>query len=682
MEVESTPSSPPALLTSPSTGNMLIDTCESRLTVHLSCDQLRNMDFIGKSDPFAILFLDNTGATTRPPLPSQAIKQPPPTAAPSTTTSALMAQAHPNDDDAPGFSVGVRASLQSSSAKGYAGRDYRWQRIGQTETIRNSLNPVFVTSFEIPYFFERAQRLAIDVFDRDSFEARDDQLHLHDYLGSAEISIPAIVRAKGQRITVSLHVPERPLTKCGYVTVAVEEVSEQKQRISYDLTIRNLPTRRGNGPFVTVKRKSAAAYSSNKTYDAIDKTPAVEPAKKSTASTPNGPVSSTVTFSRRSKSTPVSSTPKSTSKTARRRTDDEGWITVYRSSSAKEDTRGAKKGAFLLQNFSHNYEKLCRCDDDVLLQFEVSFERLGTHYVVAAGKTSLAEVEKNHGEILLETKATSCFGTSKAPSIHLDNRKITEDVTFLDYVIGGCEISLVIAIDFTASNGDPSKKGTLHFCDSMEPNEYETAIRSVGDILASYDTDQLFPVFGFGAKLPPDYSTPSHLFSLTEDAIVPDAVQSQDQFCYTIDGVLNAYRNALYNVRLSGPTVFAGIVRAAAEHARRESRGNDQSYTILLILTDGVINDLDETLSALFQASSLPISIVIIGIGDADFTDMNYLDGDGMGRERDIVQFVNFRQFSNAYEVLRSSVLEEIPTQFLEYMTKRNIKPLPVPDDD
>lgn len=678
MEGNDSPLTPPPVLTPPATANMLVDTCESRLTVHLSCDQLRNMDFIGKSDPFAILFLDNTGATTRPPLPSQAMKQPPPSGVPSTTTSSIVAQAVPNDD-APSFGVGFRASSHPSSGS-YPGRDYRWQRIGQTETIRNSLHPVFVTSFEIPYFFERAQRLAIDVFDRDAFDVRDDQLHLHDYLGSAEVALPAVVRSKGQRLTVNLNLPNRPNAKCGFIIIAVEEVSEQKQRISYDVALRNLPVRRGvAGPFVTVKRKSAAASTPDPAYN-----PKNDSKLKLTATSEPAPsvsVSDTVTRSKRSKSSPSPTQKLSRSKTVRGIPNNDGWITVYRSRPAKPDTRRGR-GNFLVPDFSHNYEKLCRCDDHVLLQFEVSFERRGTHHVVATGTSSLAELEAKKAVELHETKSNHCFGISKAPSLHFSNRVNTEDTTFLDYIIGGCEISLVIAIDFTASNGDPSKKGSLHFCDSMEPNEYETAIRSVGDILASYDTDQLFPVFGFGAKLPPDYSAPSNLFSLTEDSIVPDAVQLQEQFCYTIDGVLNAYRNALYNVRLSGPTAFAQIVQAAADHARRESRENEQSYTILLILTDGVINDLDATLNAMFQASSSPLSIVIIGIGDADFSDMIYLDGDGMRRERDIVQFVNYRQFSNAYEVLRSRVLEEIPTQFLEYMTKRNIKPLPVPDDD
>ena len=34
--------------------------------------------------------------------------------------------------------------------------------------------------------------------------------------------------------------------------------------------------------------------------------------------------------------------------------------------------------------------------------------------------------------------------------------------TFVDYLSGGCEILTNVAIDFTGSNGDPRKPGTLH----------------------------------------------------------------------------------------------------------------------------------------------------------------------------------------------------------------------------
>ncbi len=80
-----------------------------------------------------------------------------------------------------------------------------------------------------------------------------------------------------------------------------------------------------------------------------------------------------------------------------------------------------------------------------------------------------------------------------------------------------------------------------------------------------------------------------------------------------------------------------------------------QNYYVLLIITDGVISDIKETISAIVYSSALPMSIIIVGVGDADFTAMDILDADdgvlkdssGRKARRDIVQFVPFRQFRN-----------------------------------
>ena len=91
------------------------------------------------------------------------------------------------------------------------------------------------------------------------------------------------------------------------------------------------------------------------------------------------------------------------------------------------------------------------------------------------------------------------------------------------------------------------------------------------------------------------------------------------------------------------------------------------------------------------NASSLPLSIIIVGVGSADFSTMDELDGDvvrlssnGRYAERDIVQFVPFRNFLNAGGDpgsarlrLAREVLAEVPDQLLSYMNVNNIKPNP-----
>ncbi len=62
-----------------------------------------------------------------------------------------------------------------------------------------------------------------------------------------------------------------------------------------------------------------------------------------------------------------------------------------------------------------------------------------------------------------------------------------------------------------------------------------------------------------------------------------------------------------------------------------------------------MIDDMRETVSAIIDASRLPLSVIIVGIGSdsSEFNDMRILDGDdkmlqhqSLVCERDIVQFV------------------------------------------
>ena len=61
----------------------------------------------------------------------------------------------------------------------------------------------------------------------------------------------------------------------------------------------------------------------------------------------------------------------------------------------------------------------------------------------------------------------------------------------------------LFAVDFTASNGNPSDSNSLYFNDPTgAPNQYITAIQHVGNIIQDYDSDKLFPALGFWSKTP------------------------------------------------------------------------------------------------------------------------------------------------------------------------------------
>nr|KAF6420179.1 copine 4 [Molossus molossus] len=229
----------------------------------------------------------------------------------------------------------------------------------------------------------------------------------------------------------------------------------------------------------------------------------------------------------------------------------------------------------------------------------------------------------------------------------LNQCKIHKMHSFLDYIMGGCQIQFTVAIDFTASNGDPRNSCSLHYIHPYQPNEYLKALVAVGEICQDYDSDKMFPAFGFGARIPPEY-TVSHDFAINFNEDNPE--------CAGIQGVVEAYQSCLPKLQLYGPTNIAPIIQKVAKSASEETNTKEASqYFILLILTDGVITDMADTREAIVHASHLPMSVIIVGVGNADFSDMQMLDGDdGILRSpkgepvlRDIVQFVPFRNFKH-----------------------------------
>merc|ERR1712087_701200 len=110
-----------------------------------------------------------------------------------------------------------------------------------------------------------------------------------------------------------------------------------------------------------------------------------------------------------------------------------------------------------------------------------------------------------------------------------------------------------------------------------------------------------------------------------------------------------------------------------------------QSYNILLIITDGVINDMQRTIDGIVDATNLPLSVIIVGVGDADFTNMEMLDADDIPlrhsqswkvMQRDIVQFVPFNAFKEQHiSAIARETLEEIPAQVTSFMSQQGFYP-------
>ncbi|XP_029538556.1 copine-3-like isoform X2 [Oncorhynchus nerka] len=360
--------------------------------------------------------------------------------------------------------------------------------------------------------------------------------------------------------------------------------------------------------------------------------------------------------------------------------DDGKWQLVHRTEVVKNNLSPSwKKFTVALQTF-------CNCDMSKPIKVtcydkdeDTSSDMIGeftcTTRQLLDAKDRAVEFDCVHPEKKKKKKSYKNSGV-----ISVKSCQIQAQYTFLDYVMGGCQINFTVGIDFTGSNGDPRSPQSLHYLSPDGLNQYLSATWSVGLVVQDYDTDKLFPAFGFGAQVPPDFKV-SHEFALNFNPSNP--------YCQGVQGIVEAYRMALPQVKLYGPTNFSPIINHVAGIASGAAQQNNASqYFVLLIITDGEITDLDQTRDAIVKASRLPMSIIIIGVGEADFKAMELLDGDdgvlkslsGESVTRDIVQFVPLRQFANApKEALAQSVLAEVPNQLVSYYKMLKLDPVNIP---
>lgn len=183
-----------------------------------------------------------------------------------------------------------------------------------------------------------------------------------------------------------------------------------------------------------------------------------------------------------------------------------------------------------------------------------------------------------------------------------------------------------------------------------------------------------------------------------------------------IGGILAEYRKALAGpqpIKFGGQSKFSEIFKWTNTYAKslKVSQTNQQ-YCVLVLITDGSVDDMKDAVKEIVVGSELPISIVIVGVGSGDFSAMRTLDADdgllkspsGTKAKRDIVSFIPYRQYfvchfflsfsfpyflefqnfvkkkkGKSMQALASACLGELPGQLLEYMQMHKINPKKLP---
>lgn len=328
------------------------------------------------------------------------------------------------------------------------------------------------------------------------------------------------------------------------------------------------------------------------------------------------------------------------------------WIICYQSENHKEKLTTP----FIPVDI--NKSELCRQNEGGWVKIEIwdygtktSSKFIGSAYftisLVKSGQTKL-DLKETSGEKFCNVQVSK-----------LNTRRVNKLGHYLEQ---GLNTTLTVAVDFTASNGPVKSIISLHHVPKSQTkrNEYEVAMQAIGNSFQHLQKTKGASALGFGAKIGgrfEDYFT----------------LSSKGESLSSIDDLLQAYRAATTSVELFGPSNLAPMIKYLGHKIKSTTSSNKWTYHVILVLTDGILDDVQLAKQAIADCKDLPMSIVIIGIGNEDFSGMkaiNDLERKPRSSRRDICSFFRFRSFAAHPDRLALEIHRNLEEQIDDFYFK------------
>lgn len=496
------------------------------------------------------------------------------------------------------------------------------KEIGRTEVIQGCKNPEFQHTFSVNFHFEQEQTYLVRVYDRDEENCKD--LKEHDFLGGTIFTL-------GELMGMGRRTLRRPLRTKGHdkkhkslLTIQGNEVSSTRSVLEF--------------------RFAAESLTEKDNKMRIDR---------------QGDL-----FFRLHKLSP----------------DQQSWSTIYKSEVVMHNSSPAwAKTRIPLPEI---------CDNDtrnpIKLTFwdylkEGQYEELG--YIETTTQMLVAEAERGIPVLDIWKDRKRRLGGTRARKhgkLKVLRAELKPVPTLLEYVAGGCQLDVTIAVDCSLHN-DMGGGTSLHDRPAaMWLNDYAAAINRIGRVTEPFSNGE-FNLWGYGAALRGEET--SHFAMGYGDGAVQGAT-----------GLLDAYdASFIENPHFMEPVAHADIAPLiqSAMYGAIQKFETEHCYSLLCILTTGRIgDDLREIVDTVCTAAEdAPLSIVIIGVGDntGEFEAIKeHLANGGKLRHsngvpiaRDILGFAALSDFQQSAEKAVAEALREVPEQCVEYFTDNGIQPRP-----
>ena len=232
--------------------------------------------------------------------------------------------------------------------------------------------------------------------------------------------------------------------------------------------------------------------------------------------------------------------------------------------------------------------------------------------------------------------------------------------SLFEYVKSGIRLNIYMAIDI-------SNKNNL--------GQIKKVIRSCGSILSYYTCTEtkepIFKVYCFGAKFK---NSNSSFFNLNLQE-TPDII-----FLKTvIKKYIEFYDKNQAKIELSDHINFSPLIKHISNETK--NKNNPKEYNIFFIIANNNPTDIKDLIDTLIECSYLPLSIVIIGVGENLellnnlITSIPTISSIGIEKKRNITQFISFNKIGFDEKKLSIIFLKEIAKQIVEYYDENNCTP-------
>ena len=239
----------------------------------------------------------------------------------------------------------------------------------------------------------------------------------------------------------------------------------------------------------------------------------------------------------------------------------------------------------------------------------------------------------------------------------LKNNSISDELSLFDYFKSGIKLSCYISLDFS--------KGYNPYIIEEKNNYFESILKSITFIILNYTLKHSIFLYGIGGKLNIEDNF-NQVFNINKNEI--------DASINSIDKILGSYNNCLKEITSDYKIYLSPLINKVNNEINNLHEVKNYNILFILLKENIYYDDIKNTIDFIIESSYLPLTIIIIGVGNTNFEEMNTafnsipnIASNGIKKYRNNVLFISLKKYENNVENFIESCLKETVKHMIKF---------------